>query len=157
LELRGRQVDEPAHVAAAAGLERGGEPPELVDVRHPAGAAREREHVEVVAGPLDDTAQELVEPEAGRPLALRAEPGMEGAQTLVVGGRDARRGVVEGVPERAAALTGRQRQQGERVRGRADERRREEAEQRGLVAWVRERAEVAAQVLDLAASPPAPP
>ena len=88
LELGGREIGEPADVAPAVALEGGGEPQQLVDVRQPARAAGERQHVQVVGRRVDDAAQELVEREPRRERALGGEARREGVEPLaVVGGQ----------------------------------------------------------------------
>ena len=94
LELGGGQVDEAAHVAPAARLEGGRQPQQLVDVGQAPRAARQREHVQVVAGAAQRALEQLVEPEPRRALALAGEPRAEGGQAPRVLGRRGQRVVV---------------------------------------------------------------
>ena len=84
LELGGGEVGEAADVAAAVALEGRGEAQQLVDVRQPAGAAGERQDVQVIARRVDDAAQQLVEGEPRRQRALGGEARREGVEALAV-------------------------------------------------------------------------
>ena len=157
LELGGREIREPADVAAAVALEGGGEPQQLVDVRQAARAAGERQDVQVVGRRIDDAAQQLVEREAGRERAFGGEAHREGIEPFaVVGGQPLAQLAVAGDRAPGMAATG-ARDVHQRVRRQTDERRGEHAVQRRLVARVGERGEPRAEVAHDLAAPVAAP
>ena len=148
-------VDEAAHVASVARLVGGRDAQELVDVGQPPRAARQREHVQVVARCAARRAgAPRRAPGAARARARRRTTRGRRARRRASSGARAQGVVVDGLPQRRGALARAERQQRQRVGGQADHRRGQQPEQRLLVARVGQRGEQVAQVADLLAPPP---